>query len=729
LILVSDLDPEKSISELNSQRENLRLFFQLIMERIWMDRKIELEKLYNRSKMIADSLTQFAHRAKNFITDESHKDYLDNEIKKLQSLTQAKGTTAQLIKLNKPEEFFRRVLKLNKKTEVTPTFIEGHIRSWLSAVMSNSSRDINRLKIKVDYRSIPELRVRWSDPIIKEAVDNAAKNAAEAALDNTDPASEPELNIQLQTYPRSGQNQTEWFLEILFENTGGPIPEKTLKKLNAPNPQPMGSNPKEGSTGLGVFLSRFQLINDIGGGADLIYSNLENGNVQVRLRLPCSTFKESTEQEEVTVQRQSTGLTDYILYVEDYEFERAFHNLQSAFEGSGLDVVHKKSLLGAKEVVNLKIPTAIFSDYNIYKDEDEATASQKFGLELIKHLLTSARDAGINPPIWMISAEKESGILKKLKEEGLDLGSYGYKLIPGIEKYTPEITQPGAFLVLPKHKDPTTLPGFDQIIADLTHNEQKTIDQPEEKALSTVEFDVSTAGFKALKSAYSGSPDSTIFYSRQAVSDINQLFETLQAWFHGPSLPDPDLPDSDVKPIYHHFNHDRVLLHLALDPSIYEQVPLELVYWGLTYNFLLTSQDFDTEKAISGWRTLIHGDKGPISTFRHDMKNTYHEEKYEKIRQKLQDELDHAEKVLKNSLYDLPKLESTLLSRQKVSKIIPEYLSQSQANTDLISQLNKITEEIQITLGEVKEISGEKIESGRSFQQITYYLREFLGVN
>lgn len=180
----------------------------------------------------------------------------------------------------------------------------------------------------------------WSDAVVKDAFKVAFKNAVEAAWDNK--KEEGLVTIQLQASPRDlEKDQVQWFLDVVIENTGEPIPESKLKELNAPDPAPISKSNKSGSTGIGVFVSRYQLKEVIRMGADLVLSNAGENWVQSRIRLPAELVV--TEHEEP---RREPALPEkeYLLYVEDYAdiYKDAINVMKERMREYGLELVHKK---------------------------------------------------------------------------------------------------------------------------------------------------------------------------------------------------------------------------------------------------------------------------------------------------------------------------------------------------------------------------------------------------
>ncbi|MCP4688388.1 MAG: sensor histidine kinase, partial [Desulfobacterales bacterium] len=314
LFLVSDNDPVKSIARIQSERKDLSLFFQMIMRQIWMDKLNEYEYLVKRSQSISGSLHQFIHRVKHLIPDHKKQKEMEDFHENLKVLMAPKRPTMKWRAVPGPGRLFAMLLGENPDGGMDESGFRDRLLEKSKELIGAMPREARPVHIRVFPSPLPRLRVMWSSAVVRDAFNVSFKNAVEAALGATRPG-RGEIFVQLQAAPRDlERDRDKWFLDIVIENTGGPISPALLERLNAPDPAAVGKNEsKSTSTGIGVFLSRFQLKEVIRMGADLILANVGDQMVECRLRLPAKHIRPRREEISAGIEMKAPE-GDYLLY-------------------------------------------------------------------------------------------------------------------------------------------------------------------------------------------------------------------------------------------------------------------------------------------------------------------------------------------------------------------------------------------------------------------------------
>jgi len=635
MILVSDKDPEKSLSQLNAERENLKLFLKLIMQQIWLDKVTEFEYLQKKSRTIGDSLGQFLHRARAHIPNEEGR----QEMKVLYDNIYRQIQPAQ--KITKDEsiaDIFELYALLLGQQSGEISSLEDINRNLHTLKAAWFSKNSDLLRIEMIQSFIPKLQVRWPKTIVQEAFYVIFKNACEAALTSSDNDQEQPIRIQVQAIPTTiDQRKNLWNIDIVVENPGGHIPPQIMTKLRNPDPSPLSPNErKEVSTGIGVFLARYQLLNNIGDGADILYSNLENDIVQARLRLPAVLEAKAKDKIQDITSIGKTLDRDYILYVEDEKnfYEQAIPALKELLEPLEVDLHHKRGLMDAVHLVRKRLPKAIFSDLHIVQDETSADPAFRWGLRFIESVMDLGKANTHRPPILVLTAEDENVVREHLG----DVTRRGYRFIPYNDAGPLSLSEQGIICVFSLQKRPDEIKFLPQFFIELFGSDKESDEYSKANTVdgftidfnqvNHVAFPLNDAKFDELGDKYleiqTNDPNS-VFVIHDQCSNINDIGTALGSWFKhsGFTIYDPLLKSETQYFLTNHVWHKNLVLHLTVDENIYKKLQISLLYWGLRRNVLIGKSDMKNSEVANRWRKIRHEDRGPFSTLRHDIKNQW----------------------------------------------------------------------------------------------------------
>jgi hypothetical protein len=495
------------------------------------------------------------------------------------------------------------------------------------------------LQIDVLHGQIPEFRICWPETVIQEAFNVIYKNACEAALTRGANTQARLVKVQIQAVPALRENQKDlWYLDIVLENTGGRIPSVKLSKLNDPNPKPLDPDEgKEGSTGIGVFLARYQLQNNVGDGADIFFVNLGNDIVQTRLRLPASLEEKNAEVIPGVGTRDMSLVGDYILYVEDNpnEYREAVSSIQSALEPYGITLKHKRGVVEALKLLDNRMPRAVFTDLHIVCDETSGEqAALRHGLTFLDQFLETAYNTAQFPPIWIMTAEDESVVRDHLG----DVTSRGYRFIPSNLADQGSFAESGSICVFSNQKRPDKVTHFQNFIKKIFESGGVVVTQDNEitdagsridiEQINWITLPLHGQDFTVLGDIYrqlSEERTLKLIMVHDRCTNMEEISRDLGIWFKHPGLPvlDPIFKEDTKYRLTNHVWHKNIILNLSIDSSLYERFPIQVLYWGLSRNLYMETNKNKEQDVIKIWTTFRHEDRGPFSHWRHDLKNQW----------------------------------------------------------------------------------------------------------
>jgi len=705
LVLVADKDPEKSMARLRAEREDLKLFFQIIMERIWSDRRNEFQHLEKKSRSVGASIQQFAHRAKELIPDPKRKEEVDEFIKNIRFLTQTRRAPVEPIQIARPEQVFARLPATGGNAEKTGS--EGMRRKELEAYLRERARRWTEGKEKLDGNvavevlasRFPELEVQWSDAVVRDAFNVAVKNAVEAAAARGEAG---QVTCQIQASPgdvRDGLAQ--WFVDIVIENSGGPIDAKTLQELNQPDPVSRGKNVhKPGSTGVGVFLARYQLMEVIGSGADMILSNTGRDVVQTRIRLPAQLVATDSDASLAKVADDHPD-RDYVLYVEDSEafFEPMVSELEKLVARVELSVEHRRGRLAAMALVQKRMPLAFITDLTILEQEDGDTSQRKSGALLLRDFLRLTGATKDRPPVWILSQEAEQDVVESLEQQA------SYVLRETANASADDQTAQGSICVFSGAKHPADLPDgllehlISRVGSDVSGSAapaglEEIKNGPAHLAIPSTSRGLRSRMREALNS--NDVDHGTVLVVQGKATRQNQIIPWLETWHRHPGIPDRDpafANDPTRQLLTDHMYHKRLVLQLTVSATVRRRLRAQILYWGLQNNVWFDTRAVPPERLASKWVAIAQETKGPLSYLRHEVRSTWVDAALQSVLAETVQAINECEKELQLSVEDRRKLVQALVAGDRKLDL-DDLLVAPAVENELVSKLEGVHEKL-----------------------------------
>mgnify|MGYP002632440612 CR=1 FL=1 len=640
LVLVADKDPEKSRARLQSERDDLKLFFQLLMGRLWSDRLSEFNYLDKRSRSIGLSLQQFMHQVKGKLDKSEDRREIDDLLKNLKKLISSERAPVEWLPMGNAAVLLGRLLgdglQDGKKRrdgedrdsgDKRKTEAAARLQSLCRRLVTHAGGRTD-IAIKVSDSRLAPVSVLWSEAVIRDAFLVAVKNAVEAASE-TPPGAPAFVSLQLQTIQRTDEaSRREWFVDVVIENSGGPISKQRLAALNSPDPMAVRPGAKTGSTGIGIFLSRYQLREVVGFGADLLIANVESSVVQCRLRLPGRRAADSGEaqaSDRLTVEADQ----EYLLYVEDTPdvFEAALpvltelaHSLQIGFE-------HCRGAWRAAQLIKKRLPRVLLSDLHIQRSESpEEQALERYGIEFLLLFMKTAEARGFLPPVWLFTGEDPASVKRQFAQRFAE-SSWVWLNVEGASEA--DLAGQGAVCVMPQKRPQ------DVDLAWLTALLRATNPAPDLEFAAEATAEPTTphvgqprwlqVGFDELiPLALRGDIDPlTVAAVTETARTRGDLADILCRWFQLPGVPDPDptFPgEIALHPVTDSVVHHHVVLFIATSARLWSTLTPPLVYWALGRNIVLCRQPPKLEDLARRWSSFPREENGPLSRLRHDLK-------------------------------------------------------------------------------------------------------------
>jgi CheY-like chemotaxis protein len=536
---------------------------------------------------------------------------------------------------------------------------------------------------------------------VRDAYLNALKNACEATLSSAEtaagttgppqrPRRRPPIRVQVQAAPRDRlQGRQRWFVELVMENSGGPIPEDRLALLNAPEPHAVTpSTQKSSSTGIGVFLARYQLQNVVGDGADMMIVNLEGGVVQTRIRLPAELVSEQVAAP-VGDSPEAPVEGDYVLYVEDdpehYEpTRRALESLLQELE-SDVAVCHASNADDAETIWRSRLPRAVLSDLHIPKSaQGEGEYAMKHGIALIGSLLEAAADGPARPPVWILTAEPEDQVLGQFRHFGVPKAYRFERFDPAAAAVDAgKLAQPGTICVFSGVKRVAEHGAlFRGLLETLVRRAKRVEAEVQKKGPPVVSVDLHAESFEEdLRAAIDrqARPAEPVYVVASRPPSVERLAADLHAWFAHPGIPDLELLPAGRGRVFGLSNrvfHKRIVLAVGGAEPLQARLPIRLLYWGLSRNVWLAFAPTDPAAVGRAWLEIRGEERGPLSTLRHDVfgdykKNASLASQWEVVKK----EIDACEALLLLPEPLCQKLDKALAGRRRATAVVEEILA------------------------------------------------------
>ncbi len=666
IILIADEDTEKSVPDVESEREDLRLLGEMIFRQRLRDRQREVDFLEKRVNVVQSLTEGFFHKMKASLKIREMN--VDERIGELESQWGAIRRAVQFDRNSMDKvgpfpsslHYLAAIWFLDDEAQsdlahmdeadlhkiVEQSLIE-RVRIYARQYAMENQRPVDLSPtFELFCVPVPEMLLELPVKAVRECFDVAIKNAVEAALaEGAPPAPRVRVVVQHSFDPVSALHS----FDLCVENTTLPIAPEVWKKLTDPTPVHEGLHNKfkASSTGIGVFASRQLLRNGLGARADIRYLRLSDTVVQARIQLPAeprfSGFTRTAEEEArldaLNISQAEIG--DIILLEDQAEFaEQTIGAIRRA--APGLKIVWVNTYDAFRKAIDLGLPKLVISDLNVPERDPDGAASKKFGLEALEYLGERARVTKTFPPVWIASNEQAEVALKDLTDRatGAPLTGADYKIVRLNDAGDP--LAGGVLLVLGvKHLNGDgKVSALADRLADLQVSTSAVGPVTRSPAPKRAEISIVAPGITTFADAYAQVQDRKVAPGFVfADASAHDLRDALEAWFTLPAMPVlGDRPGARPRSVTEPTFHERVAL-LVSDP-VTAPLPASVRYWFLKNNIIVASED--PHSLASKLLKIKRETSGPIAAARHDLKNFYKEspEQIERLSKHLQDLLE-----------------------------------------------------------------------------------------
>ncbi|MGH1421725.1 MAG: hypothetical protein ACRBEQ_07895 [Hyphomonas sp.] len=437
IILIADEDEEKSVPDLDSEREDLKLLTDMIFRQRLRDKRREVEHIEKRVNIVYALMNGLMHRFSGEIEDPSRRKELRAQWEGLLKTVSFDTSSIQKLDAHARSESYLADIWFSTFEELPAPSDSDALRATL--VQSLEARVVECAKgsgrtppkLTCVFVPCPEMQMALPLTAVKECIDVTLKNAVEAALGKFAP-DEAEITIVLST--SYAPEERRWMFDILVQNTTAPLGENVWRSLTAERPVPLGTNSdKTNSTGVGVYAARELLRNALGERCDIRYSRMGDNRVQARIQLPAEPDAadfSSVGQEIQTSTEQLGGVVPDILLLEDDPnyHQRTLRCLEEY--APDLKVAHVTNLDDFLRCLGNGLPQLLMSDLSILESADGSMAERGFGIMALREFGKVCQSRSEYPPVWIMSGESPEEIRESLEgdEENCTLLGGNYSI-------------------------------------------------------------------------------------------------------------------------------------------------------------------------------------------------------------------------------------------------------------------------------------------------------------
>ncbi len=680
LILVADDDEEKSISELDSERQTLQLLIELIVRQKLRDKKKEQSAIKDRMNLISGAMDQFLHRINNEKKIPAETKLLTEELwRGLRPVLEQKTESTR-----KPRKFIAssnaimgHLLKIDGRTfegdEDKPAITEKMITEALKRRAEEIKRSDGKLNrdIFVNYipSSVPKIIVDFPEALVRETFDVMFKNAVEAAGATAAPSPRQVL-VQIQTRPREAFNamDSKWILDFIIENSTKPVPADRMTALNQDEPKLLERNKdKTSSTGVGVFAARMQLKSGLSHGSDIRYFMLSEERIQGKLSLPAravftrirAAASEESLKEEVS--------DPYVLYVEDEEdnYKDSLEYLRSRPALQGVSIIHRRGFLDAEKDLQKCMPRLMIADMTILRDSLSSEPDRKYGINLLESFFRNVCNGDRKPPLWLVTSYGIDQVKSTLENNAYFIPS-GYKVV---KEELRDLCDEATVCIFSSGKKlnevRTICEGLDQL-SELIERKGYAVSEETEPArrykAEKVSFDAEDFDDRLQRyfEKNSGSDElDVLFLSKAEASSKEELASVICRWFSHEGIPDLEEP-RDKKRLNNTTMHKTILLNIEVSADLLSGLHPKFLFWCLNNNIAFRVKE-KPDRLAAEWATLIKDSSGIFSVIRHNLRGKCPENRELEIRR----EVDNCDEVLLQSKSCIEKMRRISFSDEK----------------------------------------------------------------
>ncbi len=655
LMLVADDDLEKSQTELDAEKQDLKLLIRLVIRQMLRERVLIATEVDNTIRVARAALKGFEHRLKNIDLPENTKPQvlgLAESVNKLLDIDAGKDLPETTFE-SEGISFLRFALppktKMSKddktRFEDEPKIDRESIEAKLTAL---ASEDLRRATgdhvtpiIRVLDSSLPQFKAELPRGIIAECFSVVLKNAAQAAADPKVP-DKHEVIIEVQASPAmNAKDPNAWLVYIVVENTTVPIPADRFDKLNSETPQLQDRYAQKdslgGSHGYGVYTARQQLRRFLGRGADIRYVPVGSDRLQARITLPVTL---NTEGKVISrrggdaageVELPDSPVGRHVLYVEDDPsiVEKTMPFLESVLEPMGIAVVRAATRVQAINSLGRGSPLLMISDMTIPYEDVHGNADRKEGALLIEKFIAMHASAEHPPPVWIVSGEDVDDIQDTIANDD-DRGSPGYRWAD-LSSAGSALAAPG-LIHIPGADAPDTRTKFlnqaeerlrlTEALQALDTHQPKPVEETEvmicvrHAELSQKNLNDEVKGYLDRYRGQS-SPDELLVIDTNP-STFKDLRQDLGVWFSLPPQHELLYQEGErPRPLYNSDFHKTIFCMLRLPDKHNQRLTPTMRYWGLRHNLLFLPEKVTPEQAAQLWSRLYRGRDGVLRHIRH----------------------------------------------------------------------------------------------------------------
>jgi CheY-like chemotaxis protein len=673
IILIADDDPEKSIPDLEAEREDLKLLVQMICRQRLRDRKREIDFLERRVDVVSALMDSLVHKMKIHI-DKSHHDELDAQWNSVRKTVRFDRTAMDDIPAysNGARYLARIWLDQDPDCDEILQFEDGMLEERLEKSVAERiaqyaenyllahGREAGRVPVlSFHYVPIPNLTLQLPVMAVRECLDVALKNAVEASLGDSAP-SNAEVRIVVQASFNSATN--EHSLDLTVENTSAPVAPDIWARLTSRTPQKEGlqNNQKKTSTGVGVYASRQLLQNGLGSRADMRYFRLSADWVQARIQLPAKLAHGGFDQITSSGERATKEDTDFdqlcpdILILED-SVENSDATVEAIGErSSGLTVKVAETAAEFERMLESGLPKLIISDLNVPRGDGEAGISTTNGVEALEFYGALAAEAGHYPPVWIATNLTAAQAVEVITDPRSGKCCLGEKYKPVTLNHCEDPLASGQVVILSmKHLKETARGGE---LADMIGARLSPANSAPEASRVTGPAAAGTAQKLTIKRPHLDKFDEKYLALLDAeprpdfvLADARMLdlYEAVDSWMRLPSLPLLGGRSPTPRPVFSPSYHSRLAMVVSNTQGEVQLAP-SVRYWLLNYNIVAAPGDPQgIAEMLAG---TVRENSGAVAITRHDLLNLHKENpgEVERLTRDLQSYLEDRSRSLPN---------------------------------------------------------------------------------
>lgn len=628
VVIVADVDVEKGVQEIESERNDLRVLVEMIVKQRMREAIFLQTQIRKKANLVYGLVQSFIHKIQNNVTKERRDeinatlnglaDILRFDRGSLEEIPASRNLAFHLAQLL-PNSYFEEMGRTNT---IALADVERALKNGVRKCAAEENKDSD---VEVRLTIAPSLPVSLRTPkaAVRECLDVMLTNAAQAAAHRNAPT--PAF-IHVHVATRPGSDKDRWALEVIVENSCMPPSASVWRALTAQTPRKTQKNAdKQKSTGVGVWHARSVLREGLGEDADITYQLAEDKVVQARLTLPAHAEQASPGGLDAAPSaRTPAASAPAVIYIED-EPDHYGPSLDWLRRRAGDRVRHAECLTDAIALFGQiqRSPAVVISDLNIPK-EPGATAAGKHGPAAVKKAMEFAAERGARPPIWIVTGSKRDEAAGKLR--GVD--KHGYRIAEAAEGVD-ALAEPGVVTVLEGVKDLGVCgplgPALETVLTPSSSavHETEMSAQPDAVAAAPVlnvvavrlpdEVDVRLVE-RVAQSSQAG-------VAAVAVAQAPGGFsKALAAWIAHPGCPDPDTLEHDDAdtPLWDSLIHNWIVLH-APPAARAKQLAPAARYWLLRHNVVTAAGE--PEEIGRLWGQMLNEPSGPIARLRHDARN------------------------------------------------------------------------------------------------------------